>query len=142
MESPREWGTCLQVTRKGGYEAFESREGNVLYYAKVESPGIWKVPVEGGEETQVLDHGSYGNWAVLDRGLCLVNINGARAPSLEFFSFTSRRLSTFGSLPTEFTARAAAFSAPAFTVSPSGEWALYEWPDQVESSIEIVENFH
>jgi hypothetical protein len=42
---------------EGAREAFESLDGRFVYYANVDAPGIWKVPVAGGEETRVLDRG-------------------------------------------------------------------------------------
>ncbi len=58
---PSEGGPAVQVTRKGGREAFESPDGKSVYYHKRDVPGIWRVPVEGGEEAQVLDAGNQGD---------------------------------------------------------------------------------
>src|SRR5437879_10075636 len=59
---PAEGGPAVQVTRNGGREAYESRNGKFVYYSKLGVPGIWRVPVEGGEEIQVLDRGIQGHW--------------------------------------------------------------------------------
>jgi hypothetical protein len=53
-KAPAQGGATIQVTHHGGVEAFESLDGMFVYYAKQESDGIWRVPVQGGEETQVL----------------------------------------------------------------------------------------
>ena len=45
----------VQVTKHGGVVATESADGRFLYYAKVDVPGIWRMPLQGGEETLVLD---------------------------------------------------------------------------------------
>ena len=45
----------MQVTKGGGQEALESVDGKLLLYSKYQGPGIWSVPVEGGEETQVIN---------------------------------------------------------------------------------------
>ncbi len=58
---PAAGGPAVQVTRRGGYGAYESPDGRLLYYAKTYSygkTGLWRVPVEGGEETQI------GDWLV------------------------------------------------------------------------------
>src|SRR5689334_1103692 len=54
-KAPAQGGAAIQVTHHGGVEAFESLDGMFVYYAKRESDGIWRVPVQGGEETQVLN---------------------------------------------------------------------------------------
>ena len=65
-------GVPTQITRQGGLTATESPDGSFLYYAKdARSPTtIWRVPVGGGHETQVVDRLSYSiNFVVADRGL-------------------------------------------------------------------------
>jgi Tol biopolymer transport system component len=44
-------GNAIQVTTDGGREAFESPDGKYVYYAGTETrPGIWRIPVSGGQE--------------------------------------------------------------------------------------------
>lgn len=58
-------GTPVQVTRKGGREAFEDPNGNFVYYTKTPPEnGIWRVPSAGGEEIKISGSGSQGRWAV------------------------------------------------------------------------------
>ena len=53
---PAEGGQAVQMTKQGGHMALESPDGKTLYYAKsCDVPGLWKVPVQGGEETRVLE---------------------------------------------------------------------------------------
>jgi hypothetical protein len=67
---PKEGGPAVQLTKDGGFEGFESPDGKFFYYAKGRRmPGIWRIPVEGGEETLVLDEhkaGFWRHWAVSD----------------------------------------------------------------------------
>jgi dipeptidyl aminopeptidase/acylaminoacyl peptidase len=73
-KEPAPGGTAVQVTKtKGGEEAFESLDGKFVYYAKLDVPGIWKVPVAGGEETQVLDRGGQSVWALTGQGICFIS---------------------------------------------------------------------
>ncbi len=62
-------GSAVQVTRRGGFAAFESPDGKVVYYAKGRNvPGLWRIPTDGGEETELissLEPGYWGYWAVL-----------------------------------------------------------------------------
>jgi hypothetical protein len=50
----RRWRTHAADTR-GGVFATESADGRFLYYAKLDVPGIWRMPLQGGEETRILD---------------------------------------------------------------------------------------
>ena len=65
----------MQVTRHGGFTSFESADGKFLYYSKG-PPGVWRVPVDGGEETLILDiphAGGWGAWTVVDDGIYFIN---------------------------------------------------------------------
>jgi Tol biopolymer transport system component/DNA-binding winged helix-turn-helix (wHTH) protein len=60
---PGTGGQAIQVTQQGGFEGFESLDGKYFYYSKGRAvPGIWRIPVGGGEENLVLDHHSAGYW--------------------------------------------------------------------------------
>jgi hypothetical protein len=70
-------GEPIQVTKKGGFAAFESPDGSALYYWKDNDYGIWKMPLPRGEETgyeglaMPLDHAqSRGNLQVRRRHVC------------------------------------------------------------------------
>ena len=80
-------GTAVQVTKKGGSEAFESSDGKDLYYVKQFSAGIWKAPVQGGEETQVLDQGMESLWALTQQGIYFGEINSLHCASAQVLSF-------------------------------------------------------
>src|SRR5262249_11323805 len=51
-------GPAVQVTHNGGHVAIESPDGMRLYYTRAESMNastpLWMMPVEGGEEKQVI----------------------------------------------------------------------------------------
>jgi Tol biopolymer transport system component len=60
---PADGGEARQVTKDGGSVAYESTDGKFLYYTKGRNVvGIWRVPVEGGEETLVLNTHKAGYW--------------------------------------------------------------------------------
>ena len=66
-------GTPAQVTRsKGSRETFESYDGKFVFFAKLQTSGIFKMPVEGSEETQVLRQGGLNLWAVARDGICFL----------------------------------------------------------------------
>jgi len=48
---PAKGGQPLQVTRGGGFEAFESFEGDVIYYSKRDRQlGLWRIRPDGSDE--------------------------------------------------------------------------------------------
>ncbi len=136
-KAPAQGGRAVQVTKKGGREAFESPDGKFVYYAKPDALGLWRVPVEGGEETQVLDQGDQGFWALLDRGIYFLNPKATR-PVIEFFSFATRRLTEIAVVPKEANTVGGGYG---FAVSTDGRWILYVQVDHTESDIVLVENF-
>jgi len=131
---------AVQVTRKGGFEGFESPDGKFLYYAKGRRvPSIWKIPVDGGEEAPVPELSTAGYWRfweVTDRGLYFVPQEVLPRPAIKFFDLATRRVSHV------FTPEKPPFSGPGgLAVSPGARWILYAQVDQVVSDIMLVENF-
>jgi Tol biopolymer transport system component len=128
---------AVQVTKGGGFAAFESYDGKTLYYAKgLAVPGLWKVPVEGGEETVVLEQlGAtlWGYWGLTQDGIYYYN---ARTRAIEFFSFATRKVTKVAT-----PERDPNFFNPGVSVSPDGRWILYAQVDQTVSDIMLVENF-
>jgi len=59
-------------------------------------------------------------------------------PTINFFSFLTRRVEQLAALPKE--ARTS-IGTPAFAVSADGRWILYVQVDRAESDIVLVENF-
>jgi Tol biopolymer transport system component len=53
---PANGGDAIQVTRNGGFGPRQSPDGKFLYYAKaLFATSLWRIPVEGGPETKVLE---------------------------------------------------------------------------------------
>ena len=92
---PAGGGDSIQVTRKGGVEAFESSDGRFVYYSKSNGwpTSLWKVPVDGGEETQVIESVTPRAFAVSNEGIYFVTLpNATGASSLQFFSFATGKI--------------------------------------------------
>ena len=101
--------------------------------------GIWRISASDGEETEVLAEGTMSHWALLDSGICFVNLTGKR-PAIEFFDFARRRLRTLAILPND-ALPAGGWGFPAIAVSPDGGSILYVQAERTESQIQLVENF-
>ena len=134
---PAEGGQAVQVTKQGGFAAFESLDGKTLYYAKGRDvPGLWKVPVAGGEETLVLEQlavGLWGYWGLTAEGIYFYD---ASTKAIEFFSFATHKVTQIAK-PAKDPVR---FNT-GLAVSPDGRWILYAQVDQSNSNIMLVENF-
>jgi hypothetical protein len=131
-------GRETQVTHHGGFSAFESYDAKTLYYSRFEGGGIWSMPVGGGEEQQVTDalhKGYWGHFAVTDAGLYLLNSESAPKPSLMFYKFQTRRLTTVLQLESSPSP-----GAPNLAASRDGRIVWFTqgaW----QSSITMAENF-
>ena len=69
----------MQVTRNGGWVAFESRDGRFIYYTKSDAPptGLWRMPVSGGEESLVIPSIAFRNFEVVNDGIYFIEYAGA-----------------------------------------------------------------
>jgi Tol biopolymer transport system component len=140
-KGPAAGGSAVQVTKQGGFAAFESRDGTFVYYSKgVDIEGLWRVAVNGGEETPVLAFpkaGYWGYWALGDKGIYFVNTEARLQPTLQFLSFAGQRVMDVAGLdgrPIRFETGMA--------VSHDGRRILYTQEDRHSSDIMLVENFH
>jgi Tol biopolymer transport system component len=87
-------GAETQVTRHGGFAAFESYDAKTVYYSKFTGGGIWSVPPNGGEErhlTEALHLGDWGNFTVTEVGIYLVDSSTEPGPTILYYTFQNRR---------------------------------------------------
>jgi Tol biopolymer transport system component/DNA-binding winged helix-turn-helix (wHTH) protein len=128
---------AVRVTKQGGFAAFESPDRKFVYYSKglAHGPALWRIPVDGGEETEVLTGISdWSTFALVDRGIYFVPRGEPTAPgSIQFLNFADRRIKSI--IP---------IAKPAFvgfTVSRDGQSLLYTQLDQEGSDLMLVEHF-
>jgi eukaryotic-like serine/threonine-protein kinase len=137
---PAAGGQAVQVTRGGGFDSVESPDGKFLYYAKERGePGIWRVPVPGGEETPVLDHhraGLWRQWAVVEQGIFFITAETPDRPLIEFFSFTTGKASLVMTIEKRVPDTISGLS-----VSPDGRRLIWTQLDQITSDIMLMNNF-
>jgi Tol biopolymer transport system component len=137
---PAQGGPALQITRHGGFEARESPDGKFVYVVKEfyrDGAGIWKIPIDGAEETRVLGGGMSGLWAVTSRGIYFAVPSSSSGPAVEFFDFTTQRSTQVASLPKDTRLDTI---DPAFTISPDAKTILYGQAIP-PGNIIVVENF-
>jgi Tol biopolymer transport system component/DNA-binding winged helix-turn-helix (wHTH) protein len=133
---PAAGGSPSRVTYDGGYNAFESPDGEMLYYAKKGEPGLWRRGPGGEDETLVLgalEPFDWGNWAVTGDGIYFIR-REATGPTIRFYNFVTGRSSPVVRLDD-------VPEHPALTVSPDGRVLLYTHVDRDESDLLLVEDF-
>jgi WD40 repeat protein len=135
---PSTGGPRVQVTRHGGFAAFESPDGRFLYYAKgLTVPGLWRIPTNGGEEVELissLEAGYWGYWAVVEDGIYYLNTT--TKPGIAFFDINTHRISRVFDLENR-----PARQNPGLAVSPDKETILYTKLDASSSDVILAENF-
>ena len=132
----------MQVTHRGGFHGIESPDGKFLYYAKSPNlPGLWRVPVGGGEEVPIVADfrgGFWGYWAAVPGGLYYLDREEASAREvryhLDFLAYgAAREKRVF-----EFERRP--FNS-GLAISPDGRWCLYTQVDRSDTDIFLVDGF-
>ena len=108
LESDQVWkvpaagGQPLQITRHGGFSAYESMDGQSLYYAKsrYQNPEIWQMPVHGGTESRVslLHPTTWASWALTNKGILLLSEYTDQASELQYFDFATRSIHSLATL--------------------------------------------
>ena len=137
---PVSGGPPVQITKNGGVFAAESADGQSLYYAKLRTPGIWKMPLQGGEEERVLDRsggGEWFNWALARNGIYFRDARESKdhhyTGLLNFFDFASKKITTVSTLDQP--------GGVGIGLSADGRSVLYDGKGDAESSIMLVKNF-
>ena len=142
-KAPLDGGAPVQITRNGGFEAFESADGDYLYYTRENNrSGIWRVPAGGGEESPVSGlegAAKYRYWVLAPSGIFFVPTEFSErvsdAVEVRFFDFAARRISpaaSFGHMVAGPSGLAVAVDA---------RFILYAQEDQNDRDIVLVENF-
>jgi eukaryotic-like serine/threonine-protein kinase len=134
-KAPADGGEASQVTRNGGYLAFEAADGASLYYKKDQaSTPLWKMPLGGGEERQVLSQVAFRNFCVSAKG---VYFETPRSPSGEFsIKFLNTATGKVNTITT-----ISGYLANGLSVSPDGRSILYAQVDSAGQDLMLVENF-
>jgi Tol biopolymer transport system component len=121
-----------QITRHGGYLAFESYDRRWLFYSRTDGDTpLYRVPVDGGEETQVLPRVNEFGFCVTPNGI--LYSTGERSDGIEFLSFETGKVSPFFRPDQQMTV--------GLSVSPDGRHLLFPQRESSGSDLMMVENF-
>lgn len=133
---PSGGGAPLQVTKNGGFLAFEATDGKSLYYAKAPSDSdIWRMRFEDGQEallTPRIHLPQWRDWALVDKGIFFRDDRSSARPVLKFLDLATAR-----------TRDVLTFEKPFewFSASPDGRFFLYQQADGHENNIMLLEGF-
>jgi Tol biopolymer transport system component/DNA-binding winged helix-turn-helix (wHTH) protein len=138
-KAPAKGGQGTQVTRNGGWTAFESYDGQSLYYTKNldsldHQSGLWTLSVRGGPERLVLESVCCRAFSVMEDGIYYSPVPGpGEGSSLRFYDFATRENREVAAID-EYVRNGLA-------VSPDRKTFLFGAATQVGSNIMIVDNF-
>ncbi|HEY1212601.1 MAG TPA: hypothetical protein VGE93_03115, partial [Bryobacteraceae bacterium] len=132
---PATGGTEERVTRHGGFVAFESVDGQDLYYTR-EQEGLWKKPVRGGDENRVLASLLGNNFASAKRGVYFLEAlpSSETTARLQFLDLTAQTVRTIAVVPGAVSDE--------ISVSPDERWMLFNKNVREGSELMLIENFH
>ena len=127
-------GPAFQMTHHGGFEGFETFDGKYFYFVrKLGSPGIWRLPVAGGEEELLPELASvnpFRSWAMARDGIYYAE--SSSKPLLKFFRFRDRKTFAVADLP-----QPPQESERGLSVSPDGSLIVYVQLDSIRNEILI-----
>jgi Tol biopolymer transport system component len=137
---PAGGGEAIQITKHGGHVALESPDGRFLYYSirggegeRDGLGGLRRVPVSGGDETDVLPSVTFYNFALRHDGIYFIpRADPDGRSAIHFYSFASgksRQVVAVGE------------TSQGISVSPDGQTLLYCQIDERRSDLMLVENF-
>ena len=121
--------------------AFESPDGKSIYYAKFNAPGVFEIPIEGGNETRILDEPPSGFWgyvAVGPDGIYFAGDVGVgkQQAGYKFYDPATRKITNMDSLDKNLYQ-----GAPGLSISPDGRFLLHLQLDEARDNVMLAENF-
>jgi Tol biopolymer transport system component len=141
-KAPAAGGEPLMLTRNGGFAAVESPDGKFLYYSRTRNNNnaiggqptpLLRMPVDGGEETQVLDGVYQRSFAVAAQGIWFLWPHAPQGVELRFHDFSTGKATVVSTSNRTLMA--------GLVLSPDGKTLLYNQIDHQTSEIALVENF-
>ena len=134
-KAPAQGGRGIQITRNGGFAAFECPARNSLFYTKWQTPGIWSLSLETGREELVLQSGGgEREFAVMPDGIYYLTPprpGGTR--SVRFHRFATSKEEEIASINVE--------PFEGLTVSPDRQTILFTAAVQLARNVMVVDNF-
>jgi Tol biopolymer transport system component len=133
---PRNGGSPIRVTTKGGVYGIESRDGRFLYYAKFGETEVWKRSLDSGEESRLpINVGYWASWDLAPGGIYFLNPDFRPNGRIEFFDFANGQSTPIFALDKPFPFFAG------LALSPDGKSLLFGQNELNEAYIMVMKNF-
>jgi len=130
---PSSGGHAVQVTRNGGYIAFDSPDSKFLYYTKTEQNAkLFRSSVDGSGETGVLSGVANRAFVVTGDQIFYERENSDHSTDIRAFSLARGEDVRMFSIPAKLFL--------GMSVSPDGKYVAYS-QFRVKSNLMLVENF-
>ena len=129
-------GPAIQLTKRGGKMPLESVDGQYLYYVKLPQNALWRLPLAGGEESQVLPAvaGLGAAYAPGKEGIYFIRpTHRGSEEELAFLRHSTGQITSVATIPRT--------SGLGLALSPDERLILYSQTEQVGSDLMLVENF-
>ena len=143
---PSSGGPAVQITQNGGEESLESPDGKFLYFTRPKGlswtfseSSLWKVPVDGGEETLVVETIHLGHWGFMRDGIFYLDTSEREEVPfpIRFRSFHPGKTTIIGWLDFE-----PMWGGVAISLAPDARWMVFVGRDRIERDLMLVEGFH
>lgn len=128
-------GDAVQVTHGGGIAPTETPDGKTVYFTKESGTGgLWKIPADGGTETQVVPDVYRYKYAVTDKGIYFASdATRDQKASILFLNFATGTAAPILKVQKPLDLGLA--------VCPDGRTLLYTQVDSSGRDLMLVENF-
>ena len=131
----------MQITKHGGYAAFEAPHGQSLFFSKQGQPGIWQLSFATGAVSQLTDalHPlDWSGWGVTDTGLYFLERKRPMIALVRRLDLHTHEATTITSVRNNVEP---GYDGMGLTISPDERWILFGRVDQRSSDIMLIENF-
>jgi eukaryotic-like serine/threonine-protein kinase len=144
-KAPAGGGEAVSVTKNGGFVAMESADGKSVFYtnridqapmtaADMASMALWRIPVGGGEESQLLPSVDWRAFTPVNNGIYFIPEPGADGKHfIQFLNFAIGKVKMVAVIPHR--------PYLGLSVSPDEHSILYAQVDESSSDLMLVENF-
>ena len=136
-KTPAGGGPRIQVTKNGGWAPLESIDGKYLFYIKLPHYALWRLPLMGGNESEVLPNvASFGTaYAAGQEGIYFIrNVDQGAGQELSFYRFANGQTTLIVRIPHSV--------GLGLALSPDERQVLYTQTNQDGSDLMLIENFH
>jgi dipeptidyl aminopeptidase/acylaminoacyl peptidase len=121
-----------QITRHGGYLAFESYDRRWVFYSREDGDApLYRVPADGGEETQVLPRVNEFGFCITPRGVLFAG--GEGSAGIQFLNFKTGKTSLLFQPEEQMTV--------GMSLSPDQRHLLFPQRESSGSDLMLVEDF-